>query len=937
MNCAVIKFGAWPVILGWGVYPFARRSWGCILQYFNHVTQPQRTYFCRFPRLTLAVLAWIWGFAQVGFVYAESSQVGRRVLVLNSYHAGYSWSDGELQGLQRVLSRAFPGLIPSVEFLDAKRDPALLHHEEQLAYIRHKYDGGRFDLIITLDDAALQFALEHRQVLGEEVPIVFGGVNNYRPERFSGVPRITGVAEAFDFAGNLDLALQLRPKLKTMHLLIDAAESTKDTLVAFEKVAVGYRNRLRFERIEGWTAEGLLERVAALPPEDVIFYIGGARDINGRIVSEDQDYLRTLYERCAAPIIMVNQPVLPLAYGPGWENAIWYGLGGRMISADLHGEAVGEIAVRILRGEDASLIPVVTASPTRLAFNYRQMQRHNIDPSRLPPEAEIFNRSAGFFELYRWRILGALLLILFLAGAVVVLLLNTWRRKRAEQALLLLRAAVDQAKDLIALIDFKGDVLYANPALVRVMRGEKMRALVRCDELWRGEDGSVLSFDKIGTLAADAGRWQQRVAINRQDGQPGFLQVIVTPIHSDEGRPSQFLLIGQDVTQESRLEEQVRVSQKMDAIGTLASGIAHDFNNILTAIVVNTELAEAELSRDHPATEMLGEMRKATERASHLVRQILTFSRHAEPKRENLCVTPIIKETLKFLRATVPASVEIKHSVVASPKIGVDPTQLYQVVLNLCTNAAHAIGGRAGLIDVVEEAVDVGSDMIAAHPDLVPGLHLKLSVKDNGEGMPAEVVRRIFEPFYTTKKPGQGTGLGLSVVHGILKQHRATITVYSSPGQGTVFHLYFPAVQNDASQLDGSGGGALPVVRGTGQRIVLVDDELAITQVASRVLEQAGFNVTTFNLPDTALEYLRAGGCDLLITDYSMPGIGAFQLVRRVRVAVPNLPVILISGYLTDADRQRAAELGIDSILDKPLSVRSLMQAVASACKLQAR
>ena len=985
------------------------------------------------------------------------------VLVLNSYHAGYSWSDGELQGLLRVLLRENPAFIPSVEFLDTKREASPAQLDRLLTFIREKYRGTHFDLIVTLDDAAFQFALAHRAELGPEVPIVFGGVNDYRPEKLAGVPRVTGVAEAFDFAGNLELILQLRPGTHTVHLICDTAAASRDTMTAFQRIAPQFEGRIHFQPVINWTAEELLERVAALPSEDAGLVIGNARDAAGRVISEDSKFIHAIAARSTAPILMIAQPALPLAYGYGWEQALWFGIGGRMLSSDRHGEAVGEIACRILRGEDPAKIPVLTTSPTRLAFDYQQLLRHHIDLRRLPPDAELFNRPQTFFELYRGRILVTLGVILLLATAVVVLSVNNVRRQRAERALRrsnerfeliarathdgvweldlgsgtitgneafthllelppgaaptlaaltrkihlddraavtallsapppkietvsrelrlvtdantirfallrvyfrrdatgkvvqvlgsmldltplrqaenqlhLLLTAVDQANDLIALLNSDGSVSYANPTLTRALRRPFTESSNHCNELWQDGRGTPLPFSAIATSATEKDRWQERVSVSRSDGTSGLLQVIVTPIRRGPGQTPCFLLIGQDVTQETRLAEQIRLAQKMEAIGTLASGIAHDFNNILTAIVGNTELALCELSTTDPAAELLHDVRKSTERATRLIRQILTFSRHTELRREVLCVTAILDETLKFLRATVPASVTLRHTVVASPRIMADPTQIYQVILNLCTNAAHAIGTRPGVIELIEESVDVSPEMIAVHSDLTPGPHLRVSVRDDGDGMPPEVARRIFEPFFTTKLPGQGTGLGLAVAHGIIKNHRAAITVYSTPGKGTVFHLYFPVVAS-TSVVTPKNEKPATSPRGRGQRLVIVDDEEAITQIATRALQGLGYVATPFNRPEDALAHLSSEGCDLLITDYSMPGLSGVELVERVRAFAPMLPVILISGYLPETAHAKATQLAIHRIVEKPLTTFTLSDAVNDVFSTSAR
>lgn len=859
-----------------------------------------------------------------------------RVLVLNSYHAGYSWSDGELHGLQRVLMREFPALIPDVEFLDGKRDSSAEHAQLLFEFLLRKYQGVRFDLVVTLDDFALQFAFAHRQQLSPDAPIVFAGVNNFRREMLAGQKRVTGVVEAFDFARCFELLRKLRPKSHRVHLICDSVQGNEDTLAVFFRAAKLHGQGLEFVQLRDWTAESLPQLLAALPPDDAAFIIGIARDFAGRVVSEDANFIQAIARQSAVPIFMVNQPVLPVAYGYGWEQGLWMGVGGAMISSVRHGETAGELACRILRGEDATTIPVLTSSPTRIAFNYPLLVRHGIDLSRLPRDAEVFNRSYSFFELYWGRIFVTLGVIVLLAAAVVILMASNLRRNRAELALRrsnerlqLLMTAIEQATEQIALLNHDGTAFYANAALSRVLPPTEPGQLPNTTVLWRDASGSSQPFASVVRATTEKGSWQERISLSNNRGTATILQLVVTPIQPAPGESTRYLLIAQDVTQETRLEEQVRLSQKMDAIGTLASGIAHDFNNILSAILGNAEMVLADMPDEHPARGLMDDIRTATNRAAHLVRQILTFSRHAKPQREVLSVTPIMEELMKFLRATIPVTITLRHTVKASPHIMADPTQLYQVMLNLCTNAAQAIGVRSGVIEIVEEAVDLGPEVVSLHPGLHPGMHLHLAVRDDGCGMPQEVVSRIFEPFYTTKPPGQGTGLGLSVVHGIVRSHQAAVTVYSSPGKGTVFHLYFPVAETAIARKE-IAGTRDPLPRGQGQHIIFVDDEESLTRMGARLLGPLGYQVSTFGHPQVVIENLRAGGvCDLLITDFSMPGFNAFELITQVRKIKPALRVILITGYLSDQDRAKALEFSINRILEKPLNTASLSSAVA--------
>ena len=376
-------------------------------------------------------------------------------------------------------------------------------------------------------------------------------------------------------------------------------------------------------------------------------------------------------------------------------------------------------------------------------------------------------------------------------------------------------------------------------------------------------------------------------------------------------------------------EMQLRQNQKLEAIGTLASGIAHDFNNILTAILGNTELMRLELPAGQEAAGPLQEIHHAAERARFLVRQILTFSRRTEARRAVISATRIVKETLRFVSATAPSSIEFRHRIGgSSPEIEMDPTQLHQVLMNLCTNAVQASRGGTGMIEVTEDEVQVGTDP-QDHPAGLPaGRYLMLGVRDTGGGMPAEVLQRIFEPFFTTRPAGEGTGLGLAVVHDIVTASGGAIDVASMPGRGTTFRLYLPASTRSSPVLADDPG---PAPRGRGQHILLVDDEPAIVQSAGTLLERLGYVVTTFSQPaEAAAEFERRGGAfDLLITDLTMPRATGIDLPRRLRDLRPDLPVVLISGFMNDRELALARAARIDRVLDKPVTAHALAQAVA--------
>jgi PAS domain S-box-containing protein len=376
-------------------------------------------------------------------------------------------------------------------------------------------------------------------------------------------------------------------------------------------------------------------------------------------------------------------------------------------------------------------------------------------------------------------------------------------------------------------------------------------------------------------------------------------------------------------------DELLRQHQKLEAIGTMASGIAHDFNNILTGIVGNAELARMDLPEDHVNQPFLSEILGCSTRARKLVRQILSFCRRDETRRETIEARPVIEEVLSLLQATAPKSIELIYQ--PNPQtcpIEADPTQLHQVLLNLCTNAVQAMPDKTGRIEILEESVNIRPEEKGQHGRLKPGRYAHLSIKDNGSGMPPEVQQRIFEPFFTTKAPGEGTGLGLSVVHGILQSHGGDITVYSKPGQGTVFHLYLPAATHAA--VNTSAATHFP--RGKGERILIVDDETTIAETARHILEKIGYKPTAFTDPVAALEEFRRAPStyQAVLCDLTMPKMSGLELAELID---PAIPFILMSGYVSEADHARAKKLGAAHVIEKPIDMPTLATLLAECLK----
>jgi len=412
----------------------------------------------------------------------------------------------------------------------------------------------------------------------------------------------------------------------------------------------------------------------------------------------------------------------------------------------------------------------------------------------------------------------------------------------------------------------------------------------------------------------------------RKDGTPIRLEINASEVEY-RGRPA-ILSLNRDVTQKTLLEAKLRQSQKMEAIGTLAGGIAHDFNNMLSAIIGNLELGMMDLPPDQELRENLDQALRAAFRAAELVRQILSFSRHGESAPQPVRLAPVIRETLQLLRVSLPAGVECRLQLENEESIVLaDPIQINQVVMNLCSNAIHAMHAKGGLLHVEARETTLPREHPDLLPEMPPGRYAMIRVSDTGHGMGPEIQERIFEPFFTTKPAGEGTGLGLSVVYGIVRKWGGMIAVDSRPGVGSTFRILLPLAGRSVSETD-MPPDPIPLGRG---RILLVDDEANLVRIGERLLRRLGYEVTAVADSNRALElFLEAPDrFDLVVTDQAMPGRTGLDLAADLLSIRPELPVILCTGFSHAATPEQVRELGIRELLMKPLNFKLLAQAVA--------
>ena len=508
---------------------------------------------------------------------------------------------------------------------------------------------------------------------------------------------------------------------------------------------------------------------------------------------------------------------------------------------------------------------------------------------------------------------------------VLVVARDITERKHAEEERIFLSSAIEQTAEIVLITKIDSSIKYINHALEKITGYRKEEIIGQSPKVFLG-DGDENFIDKIQTVLNNGEAWSGLIASRKKDGTTYNAKVTASPIRNNTGNIISHVYVIQDVTQEVRMENQLRQAQKMEALGTLAGGIAHDFNNILTSIIGYTEMAMDDVLYGTLLHSNLKEVLKAGTRGKDLVNQILTFSRQTTQKKKPVQLSIIAKEVLKFLRSSLPSTIKIRQNIKSDSAVIADPTQIHQVLMNLCSNAADAMDLGGGVLELSIEDIELSADFIKKHPDLNSGPYLKLSVSDTGHCIDKSMMKRIFDPFFTTKKPGKGTGLGLSVVHGIVKSHGGAINVNSEPGKGTTFSVFFPRT---VSEIVTEKEEMVPIPMGN-ERILVVDDENQIVNLERQILERLGYQVVALTCPIKAIETFRAQphSFDLVITDTSMPKSPGDKLVRKLLAIRSDIPIILSTGFNKRMTREKARLFGVSEYIMKPILRKDLAEAV---------
>jgi len=863
----------------------------------------------------LLVLAAVFA-AMLGFPPAVAAVPPSSVLILNSYDQGYSWTDGEVAGIRSVLGDSPSWVQLSVEYLDWRRFPSQQNHDQVEKLLQARYGASRPDVLIVTDNPALDFALDYRSTLFAGIPIVFCGINDYQTSLLRGAKDVTGVAEEIDPAGTLALTLRLHAHATSIYVITDFTETGIAVRQTIQSVIPEFQDRAAFTFSPDATVAELMDAVAALPDNTIILAAPFIRDESGVFI-DMPEFTAELARHTSLPI-----------YGI-YEQGLGQGIvGGVLTSPQLEGAKAGELVARILAGEPAGSIPVVTRQSTRVAFDWRRLEAFGIPVSSLPAGAMVINRPVTILDTNRRLVVFTTVVMLLLVLGIVFLGINDVRRERAEARALRLATAIEQAAEAIAITDPNGVVTYINPAFEHATgfpdaesRGRNIRGLLG-DEvalpLERRAQEHLTTYDS----------WKKKITSVRKDGSLVELDLTVSPVRGPGDEVANYTYVGRDITQEAALEEQLRQSQKLEGIGLLAGGVAHDFNNILTGILGYANMLEPDAAPGSTMQEGLHVIQQAAERAAELTKQLLSFARRGKRQNTTVDLNSTILEVVSLLTRTVNKNISVtEHFDTDQATVLGDPGQLQQIVLNLAINGRDAMP-QGGSLTFRTWRQDLDAEQVMAHPGAQPGVFVALSVSDTGVGIEKKNLRRIFEPFFTTKDVDKGTGMGLAMVYGIVKAHQGFIDVESDMGKGTTFTAYVPATDLVPATAHPAG---LPR-KGHG-RILVVDDEEVVRKLAREMLRRAGYDVVTAAGATEAVTWYRAHPheTDLVIIDMVMPGKDGQECFKALKAIDPDVRAILSTGYGLDGHAQDTLDAGMVGYVQKPYHMEDLITAVADA------
>jgi two-component system, cell cycle sensor histidine kinase and response regulator CckA len=858
---------------------------------------------------------------------------GHEILILHSYHKGMLWTDAISRHLTDALRRIEPAVEIYEEYMDTKRYAGPEHRDRLSRLYRFKYTDRRLSAVVTSDDNAFRFALEHRDSLFPGTPIVFCGVNNldvYRENVNHPLNNITGVVEAFDARTTLELALQLHPETQTVSIINDRTTTGRSNRMLLEALSREFSQRVNFQWLEDISMPALLDTIEHLPDRNLILLMSFNRDRETRVFSYLES-IRLIAARANRPIYSV------------WGFYLGRGIvGGMLTSGASQGETAATLVEKILDGQPADTIPIIESSPNQAMFDHRLIERYGIPTDRLPPGSVIVNKSFRFYDRYKWYLWGGALVLIAELFIILLLVLNIRKRHRVEdhlnQSKERYRQIFENIQDAYYEVEMDGTIIEASPSIENVL-GYPRTAFIglQIQSLYVDPGARRPMLDLILNQRRIV---DHELKLLNPSGTPVDIAISALIIGADNGRPAKIVGSLRDISRRKNaertrqaLQQELERSKRMEALGLLAGGVAHDLNNILSGIVTYPELLLLDTQLPPNIRETVATIQKSGQRAAAVVDDLVTISRGFAGHHHPLDLNAVVEEFLASpehhdICQRYPESRLRKDLAVGLPAVPGSKIHVLKSLMNLVINGFEAIGGsgHGGEICIMTGQRQLASP-VQGYETIQPGNYALLTVTDNGPGIPSKDIEHVFEPFYSKKILGRsGTGLGLTVVWNTMQDHRGHIDLQSNR-RGTSFALYFPTTQ-EAPTLE-TKPQPVPIRRGHGESILVVDDEALQRQIASQLLSALGYRPTVVASGEAAVQYIKENHVDLVLLDMVMPlgmnGRETYLQMNRIR---SGIKAIITSGFSENGDVRGAQEAGAGSFLHKPYTMEALAEAV---------
>ncbi len=857
----------------------------------------------------------------------------KHVLVIFSYHRA-EWSDNVQKGIESVFT-SYRNVNFFYEYMDTKR----LKTQEYLETLRkiytEKYAKAHIDVVICVDNNALDLVVENARTLLPDTPVVFCGINDYKPALHASRPNVTGVVEYGDFSDTLEIAFRARPDATKLYVISDHTETgemnTQDLLAALSSVAPGIQAVLT----DQMSYEELSTTLQTAAPQQAAFFVSFWKDGTGRNIEPWQ--LEAVFRKSAIPVFgrsewMINHGMV----------------GGKCVTGFAQGEAAAKISLQILGGTPVSALPVDTNSPNQCLFDYRIMQHYLIDEGIFPDKCIGFNLPEPFYRVA--KPVGGIILVFtaLLLVTLVLLAVNIHRRRQALLALRKATASLEQSEsryrgmiqnihDTFYRTDAQGLLIFISPSGVRLLGYDSPEEMIgRPNASFWNFPAKRLNMLEI--MERDGVVRDYEVILVRKDGSPVPVSTTSSYYHDKDGQILGVEGIFRDITErkqaeveKEKLEVQNRQLQKVKSLGRMAGAIAHHFNNKLFVVMANLELAMNSLPQDNTTINTLTTAMQAADKAVEVSRLMLTYLGQTTGIREQLDLSEICRRIIPLIQATIPKNVALATDLLSpGPTITANTNQIQEIVTNLISNSREAVGDDQGTIQLTVKTVS-SSDIPVLYRFPVnwkpeDASYACLEVRDNGCGIATKDIEEVFDPFFSRKFTGRG--LGLPVVLGLVQVHSGVVTVESVPGQGSVFRVFFPISATEVPfQPDKAAN--IPEIRGFGT-VLLVDDDDTVLEITRVMLTMLGFEVLAAKDGIEAVEMFQQHKSHIrfVLTDFAMPRMNGLETLTALRQIAPDIPVILASGYNEEQVMDDSHPERPQVFLAKPYGIQALKDAI---------